>query len=117
MAQQRKSWEGPPPDPLIMDNLETLLATTFDKACGNTSGAIVEIFIKPRASTMVGHPVYFLGGPGPSIAVSGPHEKILNSDFAIWIGGNHFSYECCRPIRIHEVWRDLGLSQLIVEQV
>ena len=30
-----------PPDALIMDNLETSLATTVDKDCGNTSGAIV----------------------------------------------------------------------------
>ena len=45
-----------PTDALIMDNLETLLATTVDKSCGNTSGAIVNMFIKPRASTMFGHP-------------------------------------------------------------
>ena len=36
----------PHPDVLIMDNLETLLATTVDKARDNTSGAIVERFIK-----------------------------------------------------------------------
>ena len=57
------------PDVLIMDNLETLLATTVDKSCGNTSGAIVNMFIKPRASTMFGHPVYSLDGTGPSIVV------------------------------------------------
>ena len=46
-----------PPDSLIMDNLETLLATTVDKACCKTSGSIVERFIKPRASTIFVHPV------------------------------------------------------------
>ena len=29
------------PDALVMDNLETLLETTVDMDCGNTSGAIV----------------------------------------------------------------------------
>ena len=58
----------------IMVNLETSLVTTVDKSCGNTSGAIVERFIKLRASTMFGNPVYFLDWPGPSILVSGPHE-------------------------------------------
>ena len=48
--------EPPSPDVLIMDNLETSLATTVDKACVNGSGAILERFIKPRASTMFGHP-------------------------------------------------------------
>ena len=38
-----------PLDALIMDNFETPLATTVDKACGNTRGALVERFIKPRA--------------------------------------------------------------------
>ena len=37
-------------DALIMDNLETYLATTVDKARGNASGAIVERFIKFRSS-------------------------------------------------------------------
>ena len=55
----------PPPDSLIVDNLETLLATTVDKASGNTSGAIVERFIKTIASTIFGQPVYSLDGPGP----------------------------------------------------
>ena len=39
-----------PPDAFIMDNLETLLATIVDKSHGNTSGAIVNRLIKPRAS-------------------------------------------------------------------
>ena len=45
-----------PPYELIIDNLETSLATTVDYARGKTSGAIVDSFIKPRASTMFGHP-------------------------------------------------------------
>ena len=64
-----------PPDAFIMDNLETLLATIVDKSHGNTSGAIVNRLIKPRASKMFGNPVYFLDGTGLSIAVSGPHEE------------------------------------------
>ena len=51
------------PNALIMDNLETLLDTTVDKAC-EKSGAIVERFMKYIASTMIGHPVYSLDGPG-----------------------------------------------------
>ena len=47
-----------PPYALIMDNLEKLLATTVDKDRGNTSGTIVERFIKPRAPKSFGHPVY-----------------------------------------------------------
>ena len=73
-----------------MDNLEPLLATTVDKDRGNASGAIVERFIKPIASTIFGHPAYLLDGRGFLIAVSGPHEEFSNSDFSIWIGGNHF---------------------------
>ena len=76
---------------LIIYYLEKLLATTVDKACGNASGSIVERFIKPRASTIFGHPEYSLDGPGPLITVSVPHEECLNSDFGIWIGGKHFS--------------------------
>ena len=72
-----------------MDNLETSLATTADKARGNTSGSIVESFIKTRASTMFGNPIYSLDGPGPSMAVSGPHEEFSNSSFGICIGGKH----------------------------
>ena len=53
------------PDALIMDNLLTSLATTVDKSHVNTIGSIVERFIKPRASTMFGYPVYSLDGPGP----------------------------------------------------
>ena len=44
-----------PTDTLIMDNLETSLATIVDKAHGNTGGSIVERFIKPIASTIFGH--------------------------------------------------------------
>ena len=100
-----------------MDNLETSLDTTVDKARGNTSGAIVERFIKTRVSTIFGHPVYSLDGPGPSMVVSGPHEEFFNSAFGIWIGVKHFSDGCCGPISMHKVWRALGLKQLIVEQL
>ena len=58
-----------------MDNLETPLATTVDNYRGNASGAILERFIKPRASSIFVHPAYSLDGPGPSIAISGPHEN------------------------------------------
>ena len=88
--RKEKVWKETPPYLLIMDNLEKSLATTVDKALGNTSGAIVERFIKPRASTMFGHPVYFLDGPGPSTSVPGPHEEYFNSDFALWISGKYF---------------------------
>ena len=104
---KRKLGRKPPPDALIMDNLETSLATTVNKARGNTSGTIVERFIKSIASTMFGHTVYSLDGPGTSISVSGPHGEFFNSDFALYIGGKHFPDGCCRPIRIHEVWRAL----------
>ena len=102
---------------MIMDNLETSLATTVDKACGNRSGATVERFIKPIASAMFLQPVYFLVGPGSSITVSGPHEDFFNSDFDLWIGGNNFSYGCCRPIRTHKVWRAFRLRHIILEQI
>ena len=92
-----------------MDNLETLLATTLDKARRNASGAIVERFIKPRASTMFGPLEYLLDGPGPSIVVSVPHEEFFNGEFGIWIGGQNNPYGCCRPIRMHKVWRGLRL--------
>ena len=62
----------------------------MDKDHGNTGGSIMDSFIKPRASTMFGSPVYSIGGPGPSIAISGIYEEFLNSTFGIWIGGNHF---------------------------
>ena len=69
-----------------MDSLETSLDTIVDKDRGNKSGSIVERFIKPRASTIFGHPLYLLYKPGPSISVSGPHEKVFNSAFVLWIG-------------------------------
>ena len=47
---KEKTGKEPLPDVLIMDNLGKLLATTVDKAHGNTSESIVERFIKPRAS-------------------------------------------------------------------
>ena len=71
---KRKLGRNPPPYVLIMDNLETSLDTTWDKARGNTSGDIVERLIKPRVSKIFGHPVYSLDGPGPSMEVSGTHE-------------------------------------------
>ena len=64
----------PPPDALVMDNLETFLATTVDKASGNATGSMLERFIKNRSPTMFGHPEYSLDGPGPSISVLCPHE-------------------------------------------
>ena len=42
-------------------------------------------FINTRTSTMFGHPVYPLDGPGPSIVSSGPHENFFNSALALWI--------------------------------
>ena len=69
------------------------MATTVDNSRGNTSGATVDRFIKPRVSTMFGHPVYLLDGPGPSIAVSCPHEEFFNSAFDLWIGGKHFQMD------------------------
>ena len=57
-TEKRKLKSNPPPDALIMDNLEASLATTVNKSRGNTSGNILERFIKPRASTEFGHPVY-----------------------------------------------------------
>ena len=90
---KEKFGKKPPPDVLIMDNLETLLTTTVDKDFDNTSGAIVDRFIKPRASTIFGHPVYLLYGPGPSTAVSGPHEEFFNSALDLWMGVNNFSDE------------------------
>ena len=43
--------------------------------------------------------------------------EFYNSAFALWIGGNNFSGGLCRPNRMHEVWRELGLSQLRLEQL
>ena len=77
--RKEKVWKETPPYLLIMDNLEKSLATTVDKDRGNTSGAIVERLITPRASKMFGHSVYSLYGPGPSISLSGPHEESFNS--------------------------------------
>ena len=91
---KQKFGKETPPDALIMDNLKTLLSTTMDKDRGKKSGSIVESFIKPRASTMFGHPVYFLDGPGTSISVSGPHEEFFNSGFYIYMDGNYFSGGC-----------------------
>ena len=45
-----------PTDVLLMDNLEISLATTVNKYRGNPGGAILERLIKPRPSTMFGHP-------------------------------------------------------------
>ena len=54
---------------LFMDTLETLFSTKEDKAHGNTYEDIVERFIKLRASTIFGHLVYSLDGPGKSIVI------------------------------------------------
>ena len=51
------------------------------------------------------------------IAVPGPHEEFFNSAFGIWLDGKQFSGGCCRPISMHEVWRSLGLSHNILEQL
>ena len=91
-----------------------LLSATVYKYRGNASGSIMGRFIKPRASTIFFHPEYSLDGPGPSIVVSGPHEEFLDSVFVIWIGVKYFSGGSCRPIRIQELWRALGLRQHIV---
>ena len=64
-----------PPRCVDYGSLEKLLSTALDKDRGNTSGAIVERFIKLRASTILGHPAYSLDGPGLSISVSVPHEE------------------------------------------
>ena len=57
-----------------MDNLETSLTTTVDKARGRASGSIAERFIKPRSSTMFGRSDYYLDGTGTLVVVSVPHE-------------------------------------------
>ena len=62
------------PDALLMDNSEYLLTTTLDKALRNICRSVVDLFIKTRVLTMFGHPIYFMDGPDPSIAISGPHE-------------------------------------------
>ena len=66
---------------------------------------------------MVGHPVYFLYGSGPPIAVSGPLEEFFNGTFGIWMGVKHFSGGYCRPIKMHKVWRALGISNHIVKHL
>ena len=85
--RKEKIEKKPTPDMLIMDNLEILMATTVDKTRGKKIGAIVDRFIKPKASTIFIHPVYPLYEPGKSMGVSGPHEEFSNIDFRIWIGG------------------------------
>ena len=80
-----------PPDPLLMGSLKTLLDTIVDKACDNICGSLLERFIKTRASKKIGHPVYLLDGPGPSTAISGPHQEFFNVALRIWICGKHFS--------------------------
>ena len=100
-----------------MDNLETSLASTVEKARGNASGDIVASFIKSRASTILIHPEYYMDVPGPSIALSGPHNEFFRSDFGTWIGIKHVLYGICRPFSIHKVWRALGLSKHIVEHL
>ena len=75
VTAKRKLERKPLPYALVMDNLETYLATTVDKAHGNASGDIAERFINHIASTLFGNPVYSLDGLGPSVAVSGPREE------------------------------------------
>ena len=77
----------------------------------------MERFVKPKESTIFRYPVYLMDGPGPSIAVLGPHEEFFNSAFWICICGKHSSHGFFRPITMHEVWRALGLRQLRLEQL
>ena len=93
-----------------MYNLETSLATTVDKSCGNASVSIVERFIQPISSTIFDRPEKYLGGTGPSISVSGPHEEFFNSAFGIWIGGKYFPNGCCRKIRMQKVFEGLRIE-------
>ena len=46
----------------------------------------MDSFIKPTASTMFGHPLYLLDGPGLSIEISVPHEDFFISSFRMCIG-------------------------------
>ena len=104
---------NPHPDALIMDNLETFLATTVDKARGNTSVSIVESFIKPRASTIFGRLEYYLDVPGLSILVSDRHED-FHQLFWDLDRQEMFFRGKLNTIRMHYVWRALRLSQKIV---
>ena len=58
-----------------------------------------------------------MDGPGPALAVPGPHEEIFNSAFDLWIGRKNVSYDLCSPISIHKVLRALGMRQLRVEHI
>ena len=59
--------------------------------------------MKPISSTIIGHPEYYMNGPGTPIAVSGPHVEFFNCAFGISIGGNIFKYGYCISIRMVEV--------------
>ena len=59
---------------------------------------------------LFGHPVYSLDGTGPLVAVSDPHEKIFNSDFALRIDGKNFSDGCCRPIKVAQSMEGLRIE-------
>ena len=87
----------------------------MDKDSGNTSGDILERFIKTIPSTVFGHPVYLLDWPGLSFALSGPYEECFNSDLALWVGVKNFSDGYYRLISMHKLWRGLGLRKIIVE--
>ena len=50
------------------------MVITVDKASGDASGDIVKRFIKPRASTMFVHLVYYLDGLWSLIKISVPYE-------------------------------------------
>ena len=102
---------------MLMDTLETSLAATVHKDCGEMGGVSVEKLINNRASKIFGHKVYSLYGPGQLIAISEPHEEFFNSALRIWIGGENISDGCCRPIRIHKVWRYLALRQHKLKQL
>ena len=102
-----------PPDALLVDNLETSLATTVDTSNGNIGRAIGDRYVKPEALAIFVHPGYLIGGPGMSIAIPGPHEEFFNSTFGICIGEKCLD-GCCRPIRMQKVWRFLYLRKNIV---
>ena len=104
------------PNVLIMINLEASLRITVDKDCGNSSGAIIEKFIKPRASKMFVHPEYCLDGTWPLISVSVSHKKSFRCAFGIWMGEKK-TYGCCIQISVHKVCRELELREHRVEQM
>ena len=64
-----------------MDDLETSLANPVYRYRVNTSGSILDIFIKPIDSTVFGHMEYSIYGPVPLIAVLYFRKEFFNSAF------------------------------------